>query len=77
MDHIMYSSLPPKYAPWTWEERAYLASRSHLDQQILSLGIELQVLSGVGSTDTDRKNNILVVERVTEETLGFLVSWKS
>jgi hypothetical protein len=36
------------------------------------LGIELQVLSGVGSIGTDRKNNTPVVERVTEETLGFL-----
>jgi hypothetical protein len=36
------------------------------------LGIELQVLSGVGSTNTDIKNNTPVVERVTEETLRFL-----
>jgi hypothetical protein len=36
------------------------------------LGIEFQVLSGVGSIGTDRKNNTPVVERVTEETLGFL-----
>jgi len=42
------------------------------EQQILRLGIELQVLSGVGSTDTDRKNNTPVVARVTEETLGLL-----
>jgi hypothetical protein len=45
------------------------------EQQILGLGIELQVLSGVGSTDTDRKNNTPVVgARVTEETLGLLPS---
>jgi hypothetical protein len=36
------------------------------------LGIELQVLSGVGSTGIDSKNNTPVVERVIEETLGFL-----
>jgi hypothetical protein len=36
------------------------------------LGIELQVLSGVGSIGTDRKNNTPIVERVTEETFGFL-----
>jgi hypothetical protein len=36
------------------------------------LGIELQVLSRVGSTGTYKKNNTPVVERVTEETLGFL-----
>ncbi len=42
------------------------------EQQILRLGIELQVLSGVGSTDTDRKNNTPVAARVTEETLGLL-----
>jgi hypothetical protein len=36
------------------------------------LGIELQVLLGVGSTSIDRKNNTPAVERVTEETLGFL-----
>jgi hypothetical protein len=45
-----------------------------LDKQILRLGIELQVLLGVGSTDTDKKNNTPVVERVIEETLGFLGS---
>lgn len=42
------------------------------EQQILRLGIELQVLSGAGSTDTDKKNNNPVVARVTEETLGLL-----
>jgi hypothetical protein len=45
------------------------------EQQILGLGIEVQVLSGVGSTDTDRKNNTpVVVARVIEETLGLLPS---
>jgi hypothetical protein len=38
------------------------------------LGIELQVLSRVGSTGTNGKNNTPVVEKVTEETLGFLVN---
>jgi hypothetical protein len=36
------------------------------------LGIELQVLSGVASIGTYKKNNTPDVERVTEETLGFL-----
>jgi hypothetical protein len=39
------------------------------EQQILRLGIELQVLSGVGSTDTDRKKTTLPLLQESQKKL--------